>query len=1161
MNSPTLLVGLGGTGSKIVAKVSEMISDDQRRNISCVIFDTDANDIPEIKRHHSEIKVVQTSARMTVGEYLEEDHYARDTWFPVNPPLEKKVLSEGAGQVRSISRLGFESAVRAGKMEPLHEAIQELYKVDRKRNDQALRIIIVSSLAGGTGSGLILPVAVYIRNYLDVNFHQNANISRGFFLLPEVFYGAIPADQRDNLKSNAYASLRELDAFLMKGNKTLSEEYRDSVKLELPIPGTNEHKDYDVSPYDFCFLFDAQNANGEKLNSLEQYMDHAANIIYSMSIGPMNKRSNSSEDNTIRKLAKEKGRNRYAGAGASRLIYPYDDICRLIGLNWAGRSISDQWLEYDKRFEEMKALDLKKQEEGLAVDDRDRHKEYVSQVQSDSGTKKPFASKICRDVDRNGSKDQDSIQEEYLGSLKNYVAELITSDENHQNEFVRNAQKIAKSILDAKGENALLEDDKIRIKDAVQKIQVYLTECRRFLSRNADNTSYSLFFGAKNEGSSSSDVFLLNHLKDSKGDSLHPNAVRYALARIEEVLEQELYSLESSVKNLKADVDKFEKKPYFGLDDAGELKLDDIKPSLRNKLTKKRCTEIESEFEFLEKTTSQIENWLIASFQHKVLTDAQAYVHKLLESYDGFYDGLKNHLKKIDEQKEEIYHKYTQAPGMTVRYVAADPECLDKLKERFPYTGSLLGIDSKLSKKITERIFDFAAMTKQPNASRYFEDLFENEILDYYQQSVHDKTASQLDQGILNAIKLEADLMLDEDDKASRGAVDRYVRGVLRETRELSTPFIEKPSELNASSIPACAFNESLMPKRGDESFDAKLISEELVEKGGLGDEDVDKNEILFYQSYYGLRANSLSKFAPPRNSVTHTKNGGEHFNAYQALIKGIHPNAKVSQEISPHIDKTWHLAAKMPDLDESNQLIEEYGINAAFFWTVVMNLLDLHKESSGREIYELKAIRLGLEDGDLLTDSTTRASTLNDVLDSLAIQPHLVEEIRGYANQRITDESENHRQAQQTETYDQLRAIHVPLSEKYRGYPEQFSLLDLPGLLKVSIPVTMQNDRKLLDLLTVTLRETVRYLSGFCSPDELAGQVDLFMKEQLNSFDHNLKQIQAANADRESAIPGGHSLTTDVFETTANFLEEQGLYELAAECRQKADAGKVQTF
>ena len=85
--------------------------------------------------------------------------------------------------------LHLDTAVRAGKMEQLHEAIQDLYKVEEGQSEQALRVIIVSSLAGGTGSGLILPVALYIKNYLNTHFRQSANITRGFFILPEVFDG------------------------------------------------------------------------------------------------------------------------------------------------------------------------------------------------------------------------------------------------------------------------------------------------------------------------------------------------------------------------------------------------------------------------------------------------------------------------------------------------------------------------------------------------------------------------------------------------------------------------------------------------------------------------------------------------------------------------------------------------------------------------------------------------------------------------------------------------------------------------------------------------------------------------------------------------------------------------------------------------------------
>jgi cell division GTPase FtsZ len=222
MLAPTLIVGLGGKGSDIVNRVSKLASAEQKKRISFVIFDTDVNELNQIRFKNDKIKAIQTSTKMTVGEYLNIDTNARDNWFPVNKILSRKTLTEGAGQVRAISRLALETSIRAGSMEPLHKAIDELFKLDTEKTEQALRVIIVSSLAGGTGSGLILPVSMYIKNYLDTHFQQSATIIRGFFILPEVFFEVIHGlAERNNLNCNAYATLRELDALLMNGDGTL----------------------------------------------------------------------------------------------------------------------------------------------------------------------------------------------------------------------------------------------------------------------------------------------------------------------------------------------------------------------------------------------------------------------------------------------------------------------------------------------------------------------------------------------------------------------------------------------------------------------------------------------------------------------------------------------------------------------------------------------------------------------------------------------------------------------------------------------------------------------------------------------------------------------------------------------------------------------------
>ena len=343
----------------------------------------------------------------------------------MNGILNSKSLTEGAGQVRAISRLALDTAIRAGNMEPLHNAIEELYKLEGDSSEQALRVVIVSSLAGGTGSGLILPVALYLKNYLATKFQASANITRGFFILPEVFYEVIRGQsERNNLKCNAYATLRELDAFLMKGDETLPEKYEKTVKLEFPRVGSNDVEEYNVRPYDFCFLFDAQNTEGKKLNSFNQYLDHAANCIYSQSIGPMNKRSNSSEDNTIRELCAERGRNRYAGAGSAMLIYPYEDVREYIALNWTKECVSSQWLVFDRMYKEKCLANAEMRAQGMNRRDINASVDYIESINQMAKQKDPFAlsiEKACTIYDEGGYKKVNDKWTEYVGQLKKFV--------------------------------------------------------------------------------------------------------------------------------------------------------------------------------------------------------------------------------------------------------------------------------------------------------------------------------------------------------------------------------------------------------------------------------------------------------------------------------------------------------------------------------------------------------------------------------------------------------------------------------------------------------------------------------------------------------------------------------------------------------------------
>ena len=165
----TLFVGLGGTGCDIIRRISEMTNSDQRQFIRFVAFDTDANELRELRHAVSGLFSVQTSQRMTVGQALDTNPVAMNEWFPKNPQLYNKPLTEGAGQIRAISRLAFDSCVREGRISGLHQAIDELQRLNSDDIEQAMRVVIVTTLVGGTGSGILLPVSMYIRNYLETH--------------------------------------------------------------------------------------------------------------------------------------------------------------------------------------------------------------------------------------------------------------------------------------------------------------------------------------------------------------------------------------------------------------------------------------------------------------------------------------------------------------------------------------------------------------------------------------------------------------------------------------------------------------------------------------------------------------------------------------------------------------------------------------------------------------------------------------------------------------------------------------------------------------------------------------------------------------------------------------------------------------------------------
>ncbi|MBP8949629.1 MAG: hypothetical protein KBG73_12375 [Candidatus Promineofilum sp.] len=157
---------------------------------------------------------------MQLASEIADGQHPHMQWFPARAYLGKLppaafVTKEGSGQIRQMGRISlFRDVSATAKSEilsRLRDAIQNM-QGDVSR-DRQLEIIIVSSLAGGTGAGMLIDMALLVRAQAQALVQKNY-VLRGFFLLPRAFTAGGLGEDRDML-ARSFAAWRELDRFMI----------------------------------------------------------------------------------------------------------------------------------------------------------------------------------------------------------------------------------------------------------------------------------------------------------------------------------------------------------------------------------------------------------------------------------------------------------------------------------------------------------------------------------------------------------------------------------------------------------------------------------------------------------------------------------------------------------------------------------------------------------------------------------------------------------------------------------------------------------------------------------------------------------------------------------------------------------------------------------
>lgn len=254
---PTVLIGVGGTGSKLIRQVKSRIDPFVRDTPAEQIFqfrmiDADQNEFQQASRALQGAQVVPlhgVNGNQLVAT-LEERRPQMHAWWPY--PYRPGRIIDGCKQVRATGRLVlFEnvSHVRQSLQSAVFQCAQ-LNALAQHGQLTRVQVIIAGSLCGGTGSGMLFDVAYLVRaiagQVQDVNITAYLVMPEAVLTLPNVASDALA---RSQVLANGYAALTELDNLNARPDITI--DYGDGTVASNGQP-----------PFDMVYLVGATTRSG-----------------------------------------------------------------------------------------------------------------------------------------------------------------------------------------------------------------------------------------------------------------------------------------------------------------------------------------------------------------------------------------------------------------------------------------------------------------------------------------------------------------------------------------------------------------------------------------------------------------------------------------------------------------------------------------------------------------------------------------------------------------------------------------------------------------------------------------------------------------------------------------------------------------------------------
>jgi hypothetical protein len=956
---PTLVIGVGGTGSEIAERIYQegkrLDLVDDRRLLTVIGLDT--NDYDHQRRRLKETNKVRFSTNKTIDEVLKRNADAEGTWFyrrdELPAAIRNMTLLDGAGMVRIFTRLALHDEFKHGGLEnTLRSSLMGLTTVTNQGTYQGqINVLIIGSLAGGTGCGSFLQVAFAIRELAPSTAKLHV---RGLFLMPDVYVrgAGLARDQVANVTTNGMAALREVNAILQA--TAHNKEQLESLNFEY-MPG--KRVKFGQIPYDIVTLIDYEMTNGQSLGpNLDHYKDLLARAAYTQLFLPLGQEVDERSVNSVQqKLAEvDMGTtNSYASVGVFSITYPEEAVLEHLTNRFASEILEGDWLVLDRAYRRrVDAYEDRRKEGDFSVKFPDRGASFIADLEQLARDRRPLFMEIRENVSREERQPDGGVitkisYEFFLKAFEAYVLAQFRS----ANEAVRQAYAAGR-VSTARFE---VRDD---IADNVRRSEGRLDDLWRTFedaARQVPDSVYDNYWasGLAMAASEWQDHHLQKHLV---APAPHLVEVRYFLylalrevgKRLDELKPGDLYRDIVGAASAFGRAGERNKAPVEGrraglgpLDEATDLGEAGFAARLLS--SRKYKNFVKRYARYFNTSLDSMQRYAEEVTLKRCLERLRSNLEQLLRLMELLFGDLESLQGELSTTIAEDRNRHAPNVGAQSgnRYVYAGPEAKDAMWNQIKpnVQGQKLGREANsqlVAALFTESRRRRSERSVNPERDSFgVRDLFRDAVIEKFcRRTIRDDLQGAYSFNVARAVRNEAELLGQE--------YESHMANLVQIIGRQAKPFVQVVNDLGSEFI-----YWAMHPDTKNEIGSAAFF-DELFKYGesvnAVNGEEYDSRRLLCVDVKFNFPLTSVAKVQiGNRQPDSVYENPVGRYDAYyrESIEKVLDSDAKtvgrVRAKLSPHLDREWHKPTGLPEIFESvevsstNALYQEFVIAMGF--------------------------------------------------------------------------------------------------------------------------------------------------------------------------------------------------------------------------------------